>query len=109
MILSVARVEAMTEGDDEAVNINGRLEKRTSTYALVFAALCAIAGGGHDMAAVAELLAAEDDDPNDLEALDATWQETAVTFGPDPNAGCPAVRETLAKMTPPPTQPGEPG
>ena len=86
-----------------------RLEKRTSTYAPVFAALCAIAGGGHDMAAVAELLAAEDDDPNDLEALDATWQETAVTFGPDPNAGCPAVRETLAKMTPPPTQPGEPG
>ncbi len=85
-----------------------RLEKRESPYAPVFAALCSVAGGDQDIAAVAELLAAEDDDPNNLEALDEAWQEIAVTFGPDPNAGCPAVRETLAHMTPP-TRPGEPG
>ena len=39
-----------------------------------------------------------DDDPTDLAALDAVWEETEVTFGPDPNAGCPQVRDMLAAM-----------
>jgi nitrate reductase delta subunit len=34
-------------------------------------------------------------------ALDAVWEETEVTFGPDPNAGCPQVRDMLALMDTP--------
>ena len=48
------------------------------------------------------LVAEPDDDPNDLEALDAVWEEAEVTFGPDPNAGCPQVRDMLANMDTPP-------
>ena len=49
---------------------------------------------------MAELLATPDDDPTYLEALDAVWEEAEVTFGPDPNAGCPQVRDMLAQMDP---------
>ena len=30
--------------------------------------------------------------------LDAVWEESEVLFGPDPNAGCPATRDLLARM-----------
>jgi nitrate reductase delta subunit len=50
---------------------------------------------------VAELAAAPEDDPEDLAALDAVWQEAQVTFGPDPNAGCPVRRDLLARMASP--------
>ncbi len=78
-----------------------RLEKRESAYAAAFAALLEFAGAGADQAAVAELLAREEDDPDDLAALDAVWEESEVTFGPDPNAGCPQVRDMLAQMDTP--------
>ena len=35
---------------------------------------------------------------NDREALDEVWEESEVRFGPDPNAGCPQVRDMLSKM-----------
>ena len=54
-----------------------------------------------DKEAVAELLARPDDDPADLEALDDVWEESEVRFGPDPNAGCPQVRDMLANMDTP--------
>jgi len=50
---------------------------------------------------VAEVLQQPDDDPNDLEALDEVWEESEVLFGPDPNAGCPQVRDMLARMDSP--------
>ena len=78
-----------------------RLEKRESAYAGVFSALLQFCGAAADKDAVAELLAQAEDDPNDLEALDAVWEETEVTFGPDPNAGCPQVRDMLANMDTP--------
>jgi len=87
-----------------------RLIRRESVYAPVFAALLHISGEVADKEAVAEMLALKDDDPDDLEALDEVWEESEVTFGPDPNAGCPQVREMLATMdTPrnaPPLAPG---
>ena len=49
-------------------------------------------------ALLAEIAAQPDDDPEDLAALDAVWEEAAVSFGPDPNAGCPAGRSLLARM-----------
>ena len=56
-----------------------------------------------DAEALAQMLAMPDDDPTDLEALDSVWQETEVTFGPDPNAGCPQARDMLAAMDAPAT------
>lgn len=81
--------------------LKARLEKRESSYVAVFDALAALAGVSQDAAATAELAPGEDEDPNDLAALDAAWEETAVTFGPDPNAGCPVARDMLAEMTAP--------
>ena len=81
--------------------LNARLVRRASSYGAVFAALLQLAGSKADSDAVAELLREPDDDPNDLEALDAVWEESEVRFGPDPNAGCPQVRDMLARMEPP--------
>ena len=80
--------------------IGERLVRRESPYAPLFPALVHLEHAKADPAAVAELLAQPDDDPTDLEALDAVWEEAEVTFGPDPNAGCPQVRDMLAQMDP---------
>lgn len=84
--------------------IKSRLIRRESAYAAVFAALLQLAGAKVDKAALAELLQEPDENPDDLEALDAVWEESEVTFGPDPNAGCPASRDMLARMAEPRTQ-----
>jgi nitrate reductase delta subunit len=78
-----------------------RLERRESPYAAIFAALVQLAGVNADAEAVQGMLAEPDDDPSDLKALDAVWEETEVTFGPDPNGGCPQVRDMLARMDTP--------
>ena len=78
-----------------------RLARRDSDYGSVFAALLQLAGAKADKAAVAGLLEVPDDDPDDLDALDEVWEESEVRFGPDPNAGCPQVRDMLARMDPP--------
>ncbi len=78
-----------------------RLGRRDSPYAPVFAALVQLSGAEADRAAVAGLLDQPETDPNDLEALDKVWEESEVTFGPDPNAGCPQVRDMLAEMDTP--------
>lgn len=83
--------------------LGARLARRESGYAAVFAALTQLSGAKADTEAVAEMLAHPDDDPTDLAALDAVWEETEVTFGPDPNAGCPQVRDMLAQMDKPQT------
>jgi len=80
--------------------IGARLARRESPYAPVFDGLVQLAHAQVDSAAVAELLEQPDDDPTDLEALDAVWEEAEVTFGPDPNAGCPQVRDMLSQMDP---------
>ena len=83
--------------------LNERLARRESAYGAVFAALLQLAGVEADKAAVAELLEQPEVDPNDLEALDAVWEESEVLFGPDPNAGCPQVRDMLSRMDEPMT------
>ena len=84
--------------------LSGRLKRRESGYAAAFAALSQLADMQADAEAVADMLAQPDDDPTDLAALDAVWEETEVTFGPDPNAGCPQVRDMLALMDQPAPQ-----
>jgi len=88
-----------------------RLQRRESPYAAVLAGLSELAGIDKSDELVAELLKVADDDPEDLDALDEIWEEAEVTFGPDPNAGCPVSRDMLAKMdTPVNPQPGtQPG
>jgi nitrate reductase delta subunit len=78
--------------------LGARLVRRQSGYAAAFAALSQLAGTQANAEAVADMLAKPDDNPMDLSALDAVWEETEVTFGPDPNAGCPQVRDMLAAM-----------
>jgi len=78
--------------------IRARLENRESPYQAVFSALQQLANVTADANAVAELLEQPEDDPNDLEALDEVWEESEVTFGPDPNAGCPQVRDILSRI-----------
>lgn len=80
--------------------ITERLFRRSSSYAPAFVALLHLAGATPDKEAVAELLEQPEVDPNDLEALDAVWEESEVRFGPDPNAGCPIGRDILARMDP---------
>jgi nitrate reductase delta subunit len=81
--------------------LNARLVRRESPYGAVFASLMQLAGVRADEEAVAEMLAQPDDDPTDLEALDEVWEESEVLFGPDPNAGCPQVRDMLSRMDTP--------
>jgi nitrate reductase molybdenum cofactor assembly chaperone NarJ/NarW len=81
--------------------LSERLVRRESAYGAVFAALLQLSGQQADTAAVAELLEQPEDDPDDLEALDRVWEEAEVTFGPDPDAGCPQVSDMLARMDSP--------
>ena len=88
----------------EAVHVleamGARLKKRDSRYKAVFDALVVLAGVRAEAHVLAALLAEPEEDPDDLEALDKTWEETAVTFGPG-EAGCPkaeALVETMRSM-----------
>lgn len=78
--------------------LNERLIRRETPYAAVLTALVTLSET--DCEAPAELARIPDDDPEDLAALDAIWEEAQVTFGPDPNAGCPVSRDILARMDP---------
>lgn len=82
-----------------------RLERRESVYAPVLKELVAFAEAASDTEAAQALVAGEDDDPEDLAALDAVWEEAQVTFGPDPNSGCPISRDLLAQMDAAPRSP----
>lgn len=74
-----------------------RLVKRKSDYAAVFQALTAIAGDEPSLKELNELRAAPDDDANDLDALDAAWEDKPVTFGPG-DAACPKAASMLDRM-----------
>ena len=90
--------EILADAGHILVALAERLTRRESVYAPVLAALVGIAQATTDTEEARTLLAEADDDPEDLAALDAVWEEAQVTFGPDPNAGCPVSRDILAKM-----------
>lgn len=81
-----------------------RLMRRESVYAAALRAIEAVARSKPEAVALQELLDEVEDDPNDLAALDAIWEEEAVTFGPGaPDGGsdgdnCPNVSQMLARM-----------
>ncbi|MFC2969371.1 nitrate reductase molybdenum cofactor assembly chaperone [Acidimangrovimonas pyrenivorans] len=107
--LSLRPEEEVTEILADAAHIlaalEARLVMRESAYSAVFSLVLHLVGARADAGAVAHLLERPEDDPDDLEQLDALWEETEVTFGPDPNAGCPQVRDMLARMDTPQTRP----
>jgi nitrate reductase delta subunit len=78
-----------------------RLTRRETPYAAVLACLSQLAQASTETEQAKVLLSEKDDDPEDLEALDAVYEEAMVTFGPDPNAGCPQVRDMLSRMDTP--------
>jgi nitrate reductase delta subunit len=102
--LSTGTLEGAREMLDDAGHIIAalaeRLQRRESSYAAVLVALAEFAGVEKSSDVVQELLTVKDDDPEDLEALDEIWEEAEVTFGPDPDAGCPVSRDLLAQMDP---------
>jgi len=67
-----------------------RLAKRGSTYAAVLSCILSSAGESARPADATEAI----DQPDDLAALDAAWEETAVSFGPGDSAtdGCSVDR-----------------
>lgn len=100
---------AATRSPAEAVELVGqpghvfaalreRLAKRDSVYEAAFAALVALSNAKLDEAALAALRAEPDDNPEDLEALDAAWAEEEVTFGPGAAAADCGVDSLAAKI-----------
>ncbi len=91
-----------TLGDAGAilVALAERLIRRESDYAALLVALVDFARAEATSEEAQALLAEPLDNPEDLEALDAAYAEAQVVFGPDPNAGCPATRDILARMDP---------
>jgi len=91
--------DLLDEPDHIFAELEDRLRKRKSIYASVFRALRTLARGKPRLDEPAET-AGDDvawtDEAEDLEALDAEWEETAVTFGPgDPMDGaCGSSRLT---------------
>jgi nitrate reductase molybdenum cofactor assembly chaperone NarJ/NarW len=65
-----------------------RLAKRKSPYEAIFRALVSLAKTKPDAEALAALRAEPDPEPDDLEALDAAWEEEEVTFGPGAASSC---------------------
>ena len=63
------------------VVLKARLTKRDSVYANAFTALEKLASTKPEKGIVDEMLAQQDDDPDDLDALDKIWEEDPVTFG----------------------------
>lgn len=90
--------EILADAGHILVALAGRLARRETPYAAVLDALVTLASTATANEAARSLLSQQDDNPEDLTALDAIWEESQVTFGPDPNAGCPVSRDILARM-----------
>lgn len=93
-----------------------RLRKRKSPYFAVFTSLVALGKVKPDAEIVARLLAEPDPEPDDLEALDAAWEDEQVLFGPGSANDACGKDELSAKLrqarrpapgleTPPPARP----
>lgn len=65
-----------------------RLEKRNAPYAAVFRALEALVAPDADVPEMGVVPEDASADPNDFAALDASWEEEAVTFGPTAAPSC---------------------
>jgi nitrate reductase delta subunit len=74
-----------------------RLRKRETPYAVVFEALVALAATKPAPEVFEAIVPETEQDPNDLAALDAAWEEEEVRFGPGAGADC-GVENLAAKL-----------
>lgn len=65
-----------------------RLRRRTSPYTAVFDVLSKLGKADPRSAEVRQLVDEPDVDPNDLDALDAAWEDEEVRFGPSAQDQC---------------------
>ncbi|RFC67580.1 MULTISPECIES: nitrate reductase molybdenum cofactor assembly chaperone [Mesorhizobium] len=94
--------EILADAGHILIALAERLARRETAYAAALEALVAFISADPRTEEAQVLLSQPDDNPEDLAALDAVWEEAQVTFGPDPNAGCPVSRDILARMDPQP-------
>jgi len=76
--------------------IRQRLKKRKATYSSVFSCAQALAHAKPQDAVVTALMGEPDEDPNDLAALDAAWEEEEVVFGPGAAAASQCGKDGIA-------------
>ena len=81
-------LELIAEPGHVLAALKERLAKRSSPYAAVLGALVALSRAELDSAQLAALRAEPDPEPDDLEALDAAWEDEEVTFGPGAASDC---------------------
>ncbi len=88
--------EHLVDSAEILAAIHGRLAKRQSPYAGLFAALLALAGR---QTGAVDAIENDDDSP---EAIDRAWEEAPVSFGPEgaPNEGgsCAKAAAMLSRM-----------
>lgn len=87
--------------------IGERLKKRESVYASAFAALSLLSLAEADQKLLKELMAAPEDDPDDLKALDSIWEEETVTFGGNAGDGACGPDRLRTRMRAAERQPGD--
>jgi len=99
-----AALEQLAEPGLVLVALAQRLEQRESVYAPVLIALCDLAGVDRSIDVQSAIKPA--DDPDDLEALDAAWEEEEVTFGagsaPQDAGDCPQAAAMVNRFAVPP-------
>jgi nitrate reductase molybdenum cofactor assembly chaperone NarJ/NarW len=78
----------------EAIRL--RLKKRKVPYSSVFSCAQALAYAKPQSEILAAVMGEPDEDPNDLAALDAAWEEEEVTFGPAAAAAAQCGKDGLA-------------
>ena len=78
----------------EAIRL--RLKKRKVAYSSVFSCALALVRAKPQTEILAALMGEPDEDPNDLAALDAAWEEEEVTFGPAAAAAAQCGKDGLA-------------
>jgi nitrate reductase delta subunit len=78
----------------EAIRL--RLEKRGVPYAPVFSCVQMLAQARPQGSIVEALMGEPDEDPDDLAALDAAWEEEEVRFGPDSAAAAQCGKDGIA-------------
>jgi nitrate reductase molybdenum cofactor assembly chaperone NarJ/NarW len=112
--LSLQQIDAARELLGEPLHIisglKERLKKRKSPYTALLAALECIAKSTARAEDVKAFLSTPEDDPEDLAALDAVWEEEMITFGSGANGdaeddeGCPQANQMLEQMMREPTK-----
>jgi nitrate reductase delta subunit len=78
----------------EAIRL--RLEKRNVPYASVFSSIQVLAHAKPQDSVVTALMGEPDEDPNDLAALDAAWEDEEVRFGPGAAAASQCGKDGIA-------------